>query len=325
MGQHRTNVIAWYGDSGNGKTSLIGSLCKFMMEKYPNKKGRLYTADNTAVLEPYIEGGVLDVYRVDVRDHPFETLDCATRGYWPAKPDDPKTKMLPPTPADWEKYLFFAYEGLTNFSDLMLSNRGGLAKMMGGDKHIGPGTRPGEDGISFKDGEFEVGGNTRTHYFLVQKLISDLVRNTYALQVPLVTWTAHEVRAVEDNKPIYGPAVAGKAATKDVQKWFDALIHVHTVKKGNDLEYRLYLKEHYDDAIAKGIPFKAVTRLPLPLLDRKTKLAVEGKWDALIPQYIEWTGDSDVIAKYMDLRKKMRELANQIIIKPVEKKENASA
>lgn len=309
----RTNVIGWYGDSGSGKSSLIGSMCEFMRKRYQGMKGMLYTADNTQVLEPYIEEGLLDVYRVDSRWHPFETIDYVTRGYHPRDPFNEKTEMIAPTEEWFKQYLFIAHEGLTNYCDLVLSNRGGLAKLMGKGEHVGPGTRPGEDAISFKDGDLEVGGNSRSGYFLIQKLAADWVRNSYQMHVPLTIWTAHEVRATEDNKPIFGPCVAGKAATKDVQKWLDALIHCHTVKQGESVEYRLYLREHYDDKIAKGIPFKALTRLPLGLLKATDKAAIHKKWNELVPLYIDWTGDPDVMEKYMDLRKKMREAAKQLI------------
>jgi hypothetical protein len=306
-----TNLAAWHGDSGDGKTSLLGSLVQWMIKNAPGKKCRLYSADNTDPLEPYIDAGLVEVWRPQMWDHPFETLDLACQGYWPTDPSDPTSKLVKPTAATWDTYRLLAYEGGSLFSDLLMQD---LADRIGDGVRVGPGTRPGEDGISFKDGSYGVGGNTQTHYNIVQKEMRKNIRNTGNLPVQCV-WTFHTVKAVEENKPIFGPQLAGKAATAKVQAWFGALLHCHTEPgKAGSIEYKLYLKEHYDKNVAPTIPFKAVTRVPLPLLDPAVKRAIEQTWDGIIPQSLTWTNDSGVMTRYMDLRKQLREAAKQIIL-----------
>lgn len=300
------NLAAWHGDSGDGKTSLLGSLILWMMKTYPGARARLYTMDNTDPLEPYMDAGVLDVVRVDAYDHPFETLDKVCRGF---KPNE-KGILIPPSPSDWQTTKLLAYEGGSMFSDLLMQD---LADRMGDGVRVGPGTRPGEDGIAFKDGDYGVGGNTQTHYNIAQKEMRKNIRNTGNLPVQAV-WTFHTIKATEENKPIYGPQLAGKAATPKVQAWFGSLIHCHTEAKGTGVEYKLYLKEHYDKNISPTIPFKAVTRVPLPLLDPALKQSIEKKWDQLIPLSLTWTNDSGIMTRYMELRKQLREAAKQIIL-----------
>lgn len=304
------NLLCAYGDSGDGKTSLFGSLCQYVFDHYPGKKVRLCTADNTEVLEPYMDAGILDVWRVDLWDHPFETLDHACQGYWPQDPTDPKSKLVPPTPKVWEDIKAYGFEGMRWFGDLLMFN---LAEKMGDNTRIGPGTRPLEDGISFKDGTYGVGGNARIHYALVQKEIYKLTRSTDRLPVQCM-WTTHVIRAAEDNKPIFGPQIVGNAATSKVQSWFGSLVHCHTVPKQKEVDYRLYLKEHYDPNVSATVPYKAVTRVPLPLLDKTMAKAIGAKWDAIIPEFLEWTSDSKIMERYMGLRKQLREAAKQLII-----------
>jgi len=123
------------------------------------------------------------------------------------------------------------------------------------------------------------------------------------------------VKAIEDNKPIYGPQYAGLKATAKSQAWFSALIHAHTMSnKAGGMTYRLYLKEHMDKDNGGPYPYKAVQRIPLPLLDKKLQQTIENKWNEIIPEYLDWTNDSTVASRYMAIRRQMREAAKQIVI-----------
>jgi hypothetical protein len=281
----------------------------WLLNTYPGKKLRLYSADNTDPLEPYIDAGVIEVIDVALPEHSFEAIDNACNGFVPKDPKDPHSVWVPTK--DWGDIVAVAYEGLSVFSDMLMRT---LAEQMGDKKRIGPGTRPGEDGISFKDGTYGVGGNTQTHYGLVQKEMYKNVKNSGKLPIH-VFWTGHTVKAMDENKPIFGPQLAGLKQTPYCQRWFGAMLHCHTVPTKSGVEYRLYLKEHYDPAISTTAPYKAVTRVPLPLLDPKIKSSVEAEWDKVIPEYYNWTNDCSVMSKYMALRAQLRVMAKNIILK----------
>lgn len=306
------NMICLHGDSGNGKTSVLGSFVQYVMKQ--GGKARLVTADNIDVLEPYIDAGCLEVWPIALWDHPFEVIDYATQGYFPVDPKDPKSKLVAPSAETWATYKLMMFEGLSHFSDMLMKR---LADLGGEGKYLGPGTRvnpsKGEaDMISFKDGEYGVGGNSMTHYGLVQKEMRKNILNTSVLPVQTI-WTAHTIKATEDTRPIYGPQLAGLKATAKAQAWFSSTIHAHTVEEKGKISYRLYLKEHVDKACGP-YPFKALQRIPLPLLDSKLQQTITNKWNEIVPEYIEWTNDSTVAERYMEIRNKMRNAAKQIII-----------
>lgn len=313
------NMLCGHGDSGSGKTSFLGSLVGWMKKQDPNAVARLVTADNIDVLEPYIDAGWLEVWQIPLWDHPFEILDHACRGYWPQDPRDPTSKLLAPSAEMWGKYRLWMYEGLSHFSDMLMKR---LADLGGEGTYIGPGTRPasqaknkaddGADLIAFQDGEYGVGGNARAHYNVVQKEMRKNILSCSVMPVQTV-WTAHTVKATEENTPIYGPQLAGKAATAKVQAWFSALLHFDTEVQAGAVKYMLYLKEH-KTRMGGPIPYKAIQRIPLQLLDKKTQKAVEEKWDKIVPLSLEWTNDSHVAERYMDIRARMRAAAHQIIL-----------
>jgi len=318
-------LIAVHGDSGHGKTGICGSFSEWLQEKYPGTKARLITADNIDVVEPHIHAGLIDVWQIPLWDHPFEAINYASQGYWPQDTSNPKSKLLPPTAATWQSVRLLMFEGLSHFSDMLMKHLGDLG---GEGKSIGPGTRTGKgdgekaDLINFQDGDYGVGGNSMSHYNITQKEMRKYILASSVLPIPCL-WTAHTIKATEDNKPIYGPQLAGKAATAKVQSWFSALLHAHVQPQGSALSYRLYLKEHVDTKNCGPIPFKAIQRIPLPLLDPKLKQTIENKWNEIVPEYIEWTNDSRIAHKYMAIREKMLDATRELLLRAKEEK-NAS-
>lgn len=309
------NLLCIYGDTGDGKTSLLGSLILYMMKKHPGQKARLYTADNYDVLEPYIDAGILDVWQLPLWDFPFEALDYASQGYWPEDPNKPNSRLLKPDSKVWNAYKLFLYEGISHFSDMLMKR---LADIGGEGKTIGPGTRVdlkgGEkaDLINFMDGSYGVGGNAQSHYNIVQKEMRKNILVTSVLPVQTV-WTAHTCKAAEDGKAIFGPMLIGNKATAKIQSWFSSMLHAYSVDIKGKLSYRLYLKEHIDPEVGK-IPFKAISRIPLQLLDPSLKQTIENKWNEIVPDYLEWTNDSAVMEKFMEIRSRMRLAAKQLIL-----------
>lgn len=146
------------------------------------------------------------------------------------------------------------FEGATAFGQLMLNRL----------RTVDPG-----GGRQVKDGDFTIAGLGKQHYGDAQNYAAIQVSNTRLLPVPIVLWTALELRGVDDDgKPAYGPAFPGKALLERCIPWFTDVIHVDRVVKmqGNQpirdangmevSERMLFLDTHYPADI-KPYGFKA--------------------------------------------------------------------
>jgi len=107
------------------------------------------------------------------------------------------------------------YEGLTGFSERLLDSM--TDKLAIGDGKIG-----GDIAVKFKDGRENIGGLTQSAYGVAQRRAKTAVEASRLLPVPWVIWTAHKDRGTDDMKrvPVFGPKLAGHAATDDAPRWF---------------------------------------------------------------------------------------------------------
>jgi hypothetical protein len=304
-------VTCAYGETLHGKTNFLASVIHYFLTEDPKSKIRLYTAENWESLEPYWKAGVLEVWEIDKCQEPFDTISMASMGYWPENPLDPKSKLIP-LEKQKNTHLIKAnlFEGMATFCDYMMGGyvRGGLAARSGRGERIGA----SEETTSFKDGSSSVGGNSRTHYNIVQRWIHGAVTNSKRLPGSVI-WTSHEVVGKDDrsNKPILGPELVGTALTSSAPRWFGNTIHVMRVDKriagGNgkdssiESDYRLYLKAHYSEEMPT-IPYKAVLRVS-PLVQEEA--------EKLIPLFIP--NDIHAFGKLMNIRKQIDSLSEEKI------------
>ena len=266
--------VGLYGNSGVGKTTLIAQIIRWFNETY-GFKSKVLTCDNQAPLRRVIDDGIAQVWNINERDYPFETTEMAVQGYWPEELSDPTSDLV--RLDDYKEYPLRFYEGLSTYGEYMIGSYaiGGLAQRAGSNQRVGPGTRPGEDTISFMDGKKKttpVGGNSRSHYNVVQRAVHKLVIMSYRLPVH-VFWSAHEIKATKDEygtpHPNFGPEVVGSAMTPKTPRWFDTLMHlaIEPQKTGVSKGLRgsgirkIYLTDHYDPNIP-NIPFKAKVGVP---------------------------------------------------------------
>lgn len=267
-----------YGQSGVGKTAFLGMVIEWFMKKYNPKVlpiAYLATCEDYATIQEYIDEKLLEVWAISERDHPFDTTELAVQGYRPEDLDDPTSKLILP---DTLPPLHF-FEGLATWADYMMGNwaEGGLAQRAGLGHKSGPGTRPGEDMVAFKDGSTAVGGNSQSHYNTTQRQMHGRVVKSMRLPGH-VFWTSHEMKAAKDEQgrpsPQFGPEVVGSAATPRVPRWFGNLLHIQILPREQTAEekkdklsakpgdHTIFLKEHYDPSYP-NIPFKAKLRVPV--------------------------------------------------------------
>jgi GTPase SAR1 family protein len=78
--------ILLYGDSGDGKTALIGELAEYLF-RTERKVTRLYNADpgGWATIQPYVNLGIIELIDCLAIPQPWEWLDAISRGKVPTR------------------------------------------------------------------------------------------------------------------------------------------------------------------------------------------------------------------------------------------------
>lgn len=242
--------ILLYGDSGDGKSTLIGEFAEFIF-KTTKKKTRMYTADRggTESVKPHIDLGIIEPVYFDDSDI-WIWLNSVVRG---------KIKKE----GKWsdgirEDIGLYAFESLTSVSDEMMLS---LAKKAGEGINIGGGAN-----VSFKasgDGNsLTISGNNMSHYNIVQQRLTEEIWSSQKLP-GWVAWTAAVKRDEDPNSigKVLGPACCGKALTGELPRWFTYCFRVSAVPgiAGAAEKHILFLGDHSENG-SKGL---GNTRVPL--------------------------------------------------------------
>jgi hypothetical protein len=256
-----------YGRTGSTKTSQVGHLAEYIWEKY-HKQTRLVSADpgGWQPVEHLVEAGIIakPYHMTFDNKFPLEDLVHLALGWWP----DDTGKLKAPGPGSFDNIGAYAFEGMTSFSTLIMTN---LVKRQ--DISI-PGT-PKESFV--KDDTMRWGFSGQSHYGFIQQRIYEVVVHSNHLPVHKVLWTAHEGTGKDKNRAIYGPKVTGEAMTGENGAWFGAMLHlmqvdqqvevadpIHAGKKMliNRRVPLMFLREHIDPGDAYKVPYIAKPRGP---------------------------------------------------------------
>jgi len=167
---------------------------------------------------------------------------------------------------DSKKIGVLMYEGLTGFSSRLMGRMSDLSAS---------GTKIGEDvAVRFKDGTVDVAGASRSSYGIAQRRIEQAVN--YSRNIPgvdYVLWTAHKDRGEDDVRrtPVFGPKLAGHAATDDAPRWFGPCLGVSKWPSadGRTGEFRVYLTSFYEtfNAVTKDVLHLCNSRIPTSALN----------------------------------------------------------
>lgn len=283
-------IDCYYGQSGTGKSESIAALIK-RLYKETGKKARVLIGDGSgATYAALVGAGIVEMADYTIRDWPLSTLDLFCQGFWPADPEDPKSKMLPITPEKFSSIGLYAVEGLSvGAGYIMGDKKGGLAERSARGEKIGQ-----DSPIQIIDQErnasgqliagsgpgLSFGGNPLAHFGVAQKRMLGFVEKSKALPGSWVIWTAHE-RSAEDkvsNQKLIGPEVAGGALTANLSRYFNNTLHFGTAEKTAkaqdahtgkqvdiiDAEYRIYTRDHFRPEGNNFIKYKSVCRTPDP-------------------------------------------------------------
>lgn len=301
------NLLLVYGQGGIGKSSLVADAADVIRKKH-KKRSRIVGADGggTKAFKVLMDLGWVDYWPIDQWDEKsiFLTLDLATKGWWPEDVNVPNSTLLPPTreyrrcpkcgcdsgatgltmvkscaqckaelgagvrlPKVVEPINGFdmvgmvAFEGATAFGNLLLNRL----------RRVDP-----TGGRSIKDGDFSISALGQQHYGDAQNYMMQYIANSRTIPVPIVMWTALELRGNDDfGKPVYGPAFPGKKLTGLCLPWFTDVLHMDAVPRltpqgtpvrdaeGQEvIDRKLFLAAHYPPDV-KPYKFDAKTSAPV--------------------------------------------------------------
>lgn len=256
--------ICIYGPSGTFKTSALATFVNGMY-RATGKRARLYNVDGgVASIQHLIDAGIVDIWEMNNQPYPFEALLDASRGYWPVDPNDPASKLEPPTlvryvaecqacqtrpydePAAKQttsqcpkckavlpvkaRQAFNPANKLDDIGCLLYEGLTGfserLMQSMADKIAANDGKLGGDVAINFKDGNVKIAGVTQSCYYVGQQRPKQAVDHSRMIPVPYVIWTAHKEKGKDDVKgtPVCGPKLVGTAATSDAPRWFGPLL-----------------------------------------------------------------------------------------------------
>ena len=303
-------TMCLYGSSGSCKTSALATFVTGMYRATGKKARLYNVDGGVASIQHLIDAGLCSHWELGNHPHPFEAVVDASRGYWPLDVKDPRSPLEPPTLTRWiaecavdqtraydsdkpatttvscpkcraiipvrERQCYnprnklddigvILYEGLTGFSERLLDSM--TDKLAIGDGKIG-----GDIAVKFKDGRENIGGLTQSAYGVAQRRAKTAVEASRLLPVPWVIWTAHKDRGTDDMKrvPVFGPKLAGHAATDDAPRWFSLTFSATNWPMQNgSVEKRLYISNYYEsfNATTKDVEHICNTRIPPSVLD----------------------------------------------------------
>ncbi len=101
IGTYKSDLL--YGQSGCTKTSQIGRIALWALEKY-GKRTRLISADGGGwePLEPLVREGIIVPWPIRLWKSRVEVIDKACQGWWPADVENPSSVLEPPTVTAYE-------------------------------------------------------------------------------------------------------------------------------------------------------------------------------------------------------------------------------
>lgn len=264
---NRKRTILLYGRTRAGKSTQIGELAEHVY-KTTGKRTRLATADRGGIdpIRPYVDLGIIEVVAQEDTD-PWIFFNKVVRGH---------TRVNGKWVIDAAKNAgigLYAFESMTAFADALMSS---MAKKAAENVNIGGGAN-----ISFAvsgDGEtLKVSGSNMAHYGVCQSRITEEVWESQKLDADYILWTA-SVSKDEDQAAsgkVLGPAVAGKALTSEVPRWFNLTFRLDALpaSPGKPERHVLYLGNNVDLGAGNAIGL-GNTRTPL---DASELLGPDGK------------------------------------------------
>jgi hypothetical protein len=244
-----------YGESRTRKTTQLAEIAEWLWDEW-GLTTRLVTAEEGAGIDPIkplIDAGVIEYIPLNetVAD-PISLIRALSKGAWYPLVSTPKGQRLTPKERNGlmdGKVGAYFFEGATTISDRIL-------------RHLGQSQRKLQEQVaaaftveSMIEGEEpeKFGSPGQSHYGFVQTLVMGLFPTTAMLPVRMVVWTAHEGKGDDPNAkgtPVFGPGLAGKAATSKVPALVGDLFHCQTFVDSKTETVKAWIRKHPDDNLS---------------------------------------------------------------------------
>jgi hypothetical protein len=272
---NRKMSIMAYGASGVGKTTQFRYMAKYVHDTY-GLRSRFICTDGGSLWEcvqDYIDEGFVDALLVpsNPQYNPYAVMRKLGRGLWPkdSKINLPKeikqggetkfqtnTEWLP-FPTDGSVGLI-GTDSLTGYSSSYMYDAA--------VKNIRRGSEAG-GGVRDEEGE-QYGSNTQSHYGDAQNEIKNYINSIVALPCPFSYFTALEDGGTENTtgvkRPVYGPQIAGSAATGELPKLVTNCFHLVAEGIGAGRVVKAFYEEHEDPTLPPKMKWKAKASSILP-------------------------------------------------------------
>jgi len=256
IAQADKTTILLYGDTGSGKTSLIGEYAEDKFKK-TGKKTRLYTADpgGWRSIVPYVKLGIIQVVNLVDMPRPWEWISEVTKGKLPIAVGPDGGPIWGVDEAKNAETGVYVFEGGTAFGRVLLDDQ---AKRNAQGNVIGP----QQPNFRITEGTVQWAGTSPAQFGNAQTVLTLAIQESFHLKGDVI-WTCLARRAgdADTTAPILGPQFAGKALTSDAPSWFNYTFRVVTIS-GNDLlktksEHRLYIEDIAETHAGIGADNKA--------------------------------------------------------------------
>lgn len=258
--------IMIFGPTGCGKTTFVAALVEHLLttkEKLKGKKARLYTAEHYNSIQRYIDDGLIEVWKLNTRDFPWETCQKAMDGFWPSDSEDgiagldPTSKLVAPTAKTFEDYPIMIVEGGGTLSNYIGGDYvpGGLMARVGRGERVGR-SDDKEGPVTFSDGETGMGLMSRGNYGQIQGQMNSLIQRNQKRGGYRI-WTSHDSEKeekrgqVKTGRTYLGPQIIGSALAAVIGREFtDVWRLASTVNEEKQVVGRyLYLREYVEDGL----------------------------------------------------------------------------
>ncbi len=275
MTNRKLSLMA-YGASGVGKSTQARYFAKYVWDKY-QLRTRFICTDGGSLWESvadYVEDGFVDALLVPAAPqyNPYAVMRKLGKGLWPKGnivnlPTEVKvgaeikyktnTEWLP-WDANRDKIGLICTDSLTGYSSAYMYDAA--------VKNIRRGSEAG-GGVRDEEGE-QYGSNTQSHYGDAQNEIKNYINSIVALPCPFSYFTALEDGGTENTtgvkRPVYGPQIAGSAATGELPKLVTNCFHLVAEGIGASRVVKAYYEEHEDPTLPPKMKWKAKASSILP-------------------------------------------------------------
>lgn len=250
MAPYIGRTIALFGETGSGKTTLIGQYAKWVRRtRGLNTLLKASDLGGYHTIDPLVRAGVVEVDQLGPGDDPWIWINKGVSGEGLA-----------------DSIGCEAFDSGTSQGEALLSAITKAGFQVGQQATQTFRVNQGKETLS-------VSINNKAHYGVVQGFLLDAIwKSTWLTRKGIdVIWTFSVDRGEEsDRTPVLGPKLAGHALTAAIPKWFNYTFRVVSIPQdGLAPIHRLYLQEHEELAGTGSsfgnarIPLEAQTPVPV--------------------------------------------------------------